>query len=358
MQWLNQYANTLMFCFAVQQQLKKKTKALLFRYCIVTLLMFVTINSLAQESNEVEGQSSIIIDNRKDILHVANAKYRRKLIEDATINAIRQAVPTIVNFEEYSYQDYDEANHSMQPSDRMIFQFKSGRQVQWQQSGNPVITHDLRTKNKWNCKVRGFVTEISAPVTLNAPQVPVEQTNIRKPALSNTFGLGYGLSLPQVFEVPLLQTPPGPVQSWQLTIYPLQHIGIQFGVSRELSLGLYFSFANIKLLYASLETTTPCYGGRVQLGFYRHTLNPYFALYALYGDENACAFGIKGAALGIDFLKGRFKIGIETLAYWVSSDMEYNGARFSDNTFFTINNGFNLSDLRFNLGVGLKLYFF
>ena len=326
----------------------------------ILILMFTlgAIHAEGQVNTEVEGQSSVIIDNRKDILHVANAKYRRKLIEDATINAIRQAVPTIVNFEEYSYQDYDEADHSKQPSDRMIFQFKSGRQLQWQQSGNPLITHDLRTKNKWNCKVRGFVTEISDPVTLNEPRLPVDQTNLRKPALSNTFGIGYGLSLPQVLEVPLVQSQPGPLPSWQLTVYPLQHIGIQFGVSRELSLGLYFSFSNIKLLYASLETSSPCYGGRVQLGFYRHTLNPYVALFALYGDENECAFGIKGAALGIDFLKGRFKFGIETLAYWVSSNMEYNGARFSDHTFFTINNGFNLSDLRFNLGVGLKLYFF
>ncbi|MEI7501439.1 MAG: hypothetical protein WCK84_13450, partial [Bacteroidota bacterium] len=186
MQWLNQYTNTLIFCFVVLLQLKEKAIVFLLRYSIIGLIMLLTMTSLAQVNNEVEGQSSVIIDNRKDILHVANAKYRRKLIEDATINAIRQAVPTIVNFEEYSYQDYDEADHSKQPSDRMIFQFKSGRQLQWQQSGNPVIMHDLRTKNKRNGKVRGFVTEIIDPVTLNESRLPVDQTNLRKPALSNT----------------------------------------------------------------------------------------------------------------------------------------------------------------------------
>lgn len=325
---------------------------------IIPLLLLWPINVSGQVINEVEGQSSIIIDNKKDILHVINDKYRRKLIEDATINAIRQAVPTIVNFEEYSYQDYDEADHSTQPSDRMIFQFKSGHQVQWQQSGNTLITPDLRTKRKWNCKVKGFVKEIIIPVTLNTSRLPVNPIKLKKPVTSHVFGLGYSISLPQVFEVTLEQQQSGPLPAWQLTIYPLQHAGIQFGVSRVFALGLYFSFANVRLSYDGLETQTPCYGGRLQLGFYRHSLNPYLAIFALYGDKNACAFAIKGAAFGIDFLKGRVKFGIETQAYWVSSSFEYKGARFRDRGFFNINNGFDLKDLRFNLGVGLKLYFF
>ena len=171
------------------------------------------------------------------------------------------------------------------------------------------------------------------------------------------FGFGYGLSLPQVFNVNLVSNKQSYLPSWQLTVYPLQHIGIQFGVSKELAIGLYFAFANVKLLYDSLETRSPCYGGRLQLGFYRHSVNPYFALFALYGDENACAFGIKGAALGIDFLKGAFKFGFEALGFWVSSDMEHHGTRFYDNTFFNINNGFDLNELHFNIGIGLKLYF-
>lgn len=325
---------------------------------IFPLFLLWPIHASGQVNNESEGQSSIIIDNRKDILHVVNTKYRRKLIEDATINAIRQAVPSIVNFEEYSYQDYDEADHSRQPSDRMIFQFKSGHQVQWQQAGNPVITHDLRTKNKWNCKVKGSVKEIIIPVALNATRLPVNSIKLKKPVAYHVFGIGYGISLPQVFDVPLEQKQSGPLPEWQLTIYPLQHAGIQFGVSRVFALGLYFSFANVKLSYDGLETRTPCYGGRLQLGFYRQSINPYLAIFALYGDKNACAFAIKGAVFGIDFLKGRVKFGIETQAYWVSSSMEHQGARFSDRGFFNINNGFDLKDLRFNLGVGLKLYFF
>lgn len=331
--------------------------ALLFHRLIMPLLLLCTIISEGQVTNEVEGQSSIIIDNRKDILHIVNANNRRKLLEDATINAIRQAIPTIVNFEEYSFQDFDEADHSRQPTDRMVFQFKSGQQILWQQSGNPVITPDLRTKRKWNCKVKGSVKEISIPVTFNTPRLPVNSKKLRKPVTSHVFGLGYGLTLPQVFDVSLDQNQSGTLSAWQLTIYPLQYAGIQFGISREFSLGFYFSFTKVKLAYDGLETGTPCYGGRLQLGFYRHSLNPYLDLFALYGDKNACAFAIKGVAFGLDFLKGRVKFGIETQAYWVSSDMEYKNARFSDRGFFNINNGFNLKDLRFNIGVGLKLYF-
>ena len=117
--------------------------ALRFHRLIIPLFLLLAIKATGQVNIEVEGLSSIIIDNRKDILHIVNVNNRRKLLEDATINAIRQAVPAIVNFEEYSFQDYDEADHSRQPSDRMIFQFKSGHQVQWQQSGNPVITLSL-----------------------------------------------------------------------------------------------------------------------------------------------------------------------------------------------------------------------
>ncbi len=334
--------------------------ALRFHRLIIPLFLLLAIKATGQVNIEVEGLSSIIIDNRKDILHIINNNNRRKLLEDATINAIRQAVPSIINFEEYSFQDYDEADHSRQPSDRMIFQFKSGHQVQWQQSGNPMITPDLRTKRKWNCKVRGYVKEISIPVSLNPPCLSGHSLKLKKPTNlhSYVFGLGYGLSLPQVFDVPIEQKQSGASPEWQLTIYPLQHAGIQFGVSREFALGLYFSFANVKLAYDGLETRTPCYGGRLQLGFYSHSLNPYFAIFALYGDKNACAFAIKGAAFGIDFLKGKVKFGIETQAYWVSSSLEYKGTRFSDRGFFNINNGFDLKDLRFNLGVGLKLYFF
>ena len=332
--------------------------ALRFRRFIIPLLLLCSNTAIGQMNNEVEGQSSIIIDNRKDIFHIVNTNNRRKLIEDATINAIRQAVPTIVHFEEYSFQDYDEANHSIQPSDRIIFQFKSGQQVQWQQSGNPIITPDLRTKRKWNCKVKGSVKEISIPVSLKSPRLSGNSMKLKKPANSHVFGLGYGLSLPQVFEVPLEQKQSGTLPEWQLTIYPMQYAGIQFGVSREFSLGLYFAFANAKLHYDSIEARTPCYGGRIQLGLYRHSINPYIAIFALYGDKNSSAFAIKGAAFGIDFLKGRFKFGIETQAYWVSSTFEHQDARFTDRGFFDISNGFNLKNIRFNLGVGLKLYFF
>jgi hypothetical protein len=324
---------------------------------LVLILFLGAIQAKGQVNAEVEGQSSIIIDNRKDILHVANSWYLRKLIEDATINAIRQAVPTIVSMGEYSYQDFDEADHTKQPSDRMIFQFRSGKQVQWQQNGNPLITPDLRTKRKWNCKVRGFAKEISVPVALNAPRQPVDPSKLNKQSHDHPFGLGYGLSLPQVSTVSLVQKQAGVLPSWELTIYPMQYIGVQFGVSRELSFGMYFSYTNIKLGYDSLETRTPCYGGRIQLGLYRHSVNPYFAVYALYGDENACAFGIKGAAFGIDFFRRGFKFGLEAMGYWVSSNLEHDGVKFSDDTFFNVNSGFNLSELRFNVGISLKVWF-
>lgn len=327
------------------------------RLIICFLLLWSGITE-GQVSHEVEGQSSIILDNNKDIDHTSNSWYKQKLIQDATINAIRQAVPTLVNIREYSYQNFDEADKTKQPTDQMIFQFKSGKQVQWRQSGNPVITPDLRTKRKWNCSVSGYAKEMNTPVVLNAPQAPVDPAKINKQPGSGCFGLGYGLSLPQVFNVPLTRKLASPMPEWQLTVYPIHYAGFQAGISKELYIGFYFSYTTIKLLYDSLETRNPCYGGRVQFGLYRRSVNPYIAFYALYGEGNSCAFAIKGAAIGIDFLKGRFKFGIDAMAYWVSSNIEHDGTRFSDNVLFDLNDGFNLNDLRFNLGVGLKLYFF
>ena len=56
------------------------------RFCriLILILSLAAILAEGQMKTEVEGQSSINLNNRKDILSVSNSYYRRKLIEDAT----------------------------------------------------------------------------------------------------------------------------------------------------------------------------------------------------------------------------------------------------------------------------------
>ena len=73
-----------------------------------------------------EGKSSLILDNKKDIIHVSNNNYKKKLIYDATVNAIKQACPTLINIEEFSFGDFDQADQDLKSTDRIVFNSKSG----------------------------------------------------------------------------------------------------------------------------------------------------------------------------------------------------------------------------------------
>jgi len=319
---------------------------------VINIIFLVIISQVVfgQNSDQkiYEGKSSLILDNKKDIIHVSNNNYKKKLIYDATVNAIKQACPTLINIEEFSFGDFDQADQDLKSTDRIVFNSKSGKSVQWQQVGEPVFRKDLRGENRWECTVRGYVKEVSNYVP------STKRTTIPKQKKKHeyNFGLGIGITLPQVFKANLTGSETLP--RWDVTINPIYNMGVNFGVTKELMIGLNFAMSSAKIVTEVTSISSNCYGGRFQIGMFRHTVNPFISLTALYGSQSNMSFAIKQAGIGVDFLKGHFKIGCEVDCFWFSSNYHVDDVQFNNDGVFTIN-GF--TDTRFNAGINMKVYF-
>ena len=320
----------------------------------IVVLIFLLCGGFSlygQEQIVYEGKSSVILDNKKDIIYVSNSSYKKKLVYEATVNAIKQACPTLINIEEFSVEDYDQADQKDQPTDRIVFNSKSGKSVQFQQVGEPVFRKSMNGTNRWECTVRGYVKEQSnyVPTTKN----PIQKRHKKHDYI---FGFGLGMTLPQVFQANLRGTDETiPLPRWDVTINPIYNFGVNFGVSQEIMLGLGFTMSKAKIVVDDNNVVGDnCYGGRVQIGFYRHTINPFVSLTGLYGTDKNVSFAIKQVGVGIDFLKGRFKIGAEVDCFWFSSNYHQGDVQFNNDGIFTLK-GF--VDTRFNAGINMKIYF-
>jgi hypothetical protein len=301
-----------------------------------------------------EGKSTIILDNKKDIHHLSNSNYKKKLIYEATINCIKQSSPQLINLEEFSFEDFDQADDGSQPTDRIVVYSKSGKSVQFQQVGEPIFRSSLRGDGRWECTIKGYVKEISdyvPPTNSKKPIIPKK----RKKGEYGSFGIGIGITLPQVFQANLTGVQDGQeTPRWDVTIDPIYNFGVNFGVTKELMIGLNFATSKAKIVTDLVDIGSNCYGGRFQIGMYRHTVNPFVSITALYGSKDKMSYAIKQVGVGIDFLKGRFKIGCEIDCLWFSSNYHVGDVQFNNDGIFSIN-GFK--DTRFNAGINMKVYF-
>lgn len=324
------------------------------------LILFLLIPfALFSQEIKVGGSASIILNNKKDINHVDNTIYKSKLINDAIKNAINQAISFTVQIDENSEIDFDEANKNSIPRDRFNLKLTSGLIVEWRIEGVPYTYKDLRTKNKWNCKVSGFVKELkdSPKSNIYSLKPEVEQKEKLYPG-DWVCSLGFGVSLPQTFTIPLQSDDLNILPKWTSTIYSINYVGISFGLKKDLdlALGMSVSFANLELRTKDINNTemylrTTLYGGRLDIGTFKKTINPRFGIFILTGnlDKDICT--ITGVIAGIDFLKGRFKIGPEVQIYFVNSTYSQYGVTFKNNNLFMPN-----SDIKFNAGISFKLF--
>jgi hypothetical protein len=323
------------------------------------LILFLLIPfALFSQEIKVGGSASIILNNKKDINHVDNAIYKNKLINDAIKNAINQAISFTVQIDENSEIDFDEANKNSIPRDRFNLKLTSGLIVEWRIEGVPYIYKDLRTKNKWNCKVSGFVKELENAPKSNIYSLKPEVEKRQTTPADWVCSLGFGMSLPQTFAIPLQSEHIDPLPKWSATMYSTNYFGITFGLRKDLdlALGLNISFSNFELRTKDINNVemfykTTLYGGRIDIGTFKKTINPRGGIFLLTGniDDDICT--LTGAFVGIDFLKGRFKIGPELQIYFVNSTYSQDGIEFKNNNLFMPN-----SDIKFNAGINFKLF--
>jgi len=329
------------------------------------VIFLIIIGSGVYGQTIYDGKSTIILDNKKDIHHLSNSNYKKKLIYEATINCIKQSSPQLINLEEFSFEDFDQADDGSQPTDRIVVYSKSGKSVQFQQVGEPIFRSSLRSDGRWECTVKGYVKEISdyvPPTNTKKPIIPKK----RKKGEYGSFGIGIGITLPQVFQANLIGVPYNDQElpRWDVTIDPIYNFGVNFGVTKELMIGLNFALSKAKIQGDAFQINSNsivitdigsnCYGGRFQIGMYRHTVNPFVSITALYGSKDKMSYAIKQVGVGIDFLKGRFKIGCEIDCLWFSSNYHVGDVQFNNDGIFSIN-GFK--DTRFNAGINMKVYF-
>jgi hypothetical protein len=323
------------------------------------LILFLLLsNTLFSQEIKVQGNSSIILNNKKDINRVENNVYKNKLINDAIKNAINQAISFTIQIDEKSEIDFDEANQNSIPKDRFNLRLTSGLVVEWRIEGIPYITKDLRTKNRWNCKVSGFVKELKDTPNNNLYSLKPEVEKKEIYPGDWVCSLGFGVSLPQTFTIPLQSDNLNILPKWNATIYSINYVGISFGLKKDLdlALGMSVSFANLELRTKDINNTemylkTTLYGGRLDIGTFKKTINPRFGIFILTGnlDKDICT--ITGVIAGIDFLKGRFKIGPEVQIYFVNSTYSQDEVEFKNNNLFMPN-----SDIKFNAGISFKLF--
>lgn len=326
---------------------------------ILILFLLIPIILFSQEI-KVIGNASIILNNKKDINHVDNTIYKNKLINDAIKNAINQAISFTVQIDENSEIDFDEANKNTIPKDRFNLRLTSGLIVEWRIEGIPYISKDLRSKNRWNCRVSGFVTEIKNNTNENTYTLKPEVSNYQEKRFPEDWvcSLGFGISLPQSFSIPLQSNSINNLPKWNITIYSINYVGISFGLKKnlDLSLGLNISFSNLELKTKDINNTdmyikSTLYGGRIDIGTFKKTINPRCGIFLLTGNIDNDLCSITGIILGVDFLKNRFKIGPEVQIYNLNSNYTQNDITFKNNTLFVPN-----SDIQFNVGINFKLF--
>ena len=330
-------------------------KKLLILFLLLSNVLFS--QELKQEI-KVGGSASIILNNKKDINHVDNTLHKNKLINDAIKNAINQAISFTIQIDEKSEIDFDEANKNSTPKDRFNLQLTSGLIVQWRIEGVPYIYKDLRTKNKWNCKVTGFVKEIKT-TTDNTYSLKPELEQQEETNKDWVCSLGFGVTLPQTFNISLQSDNLKPLPKWSATIYSISYFGVSFGLKKDLdlALGLNISLADFQLkmkdnLGNETSVRTTLGGGRIDIGTFRKTINPRGGIFMLTGTVENGIFTITGLALGVDFLKGRFKIGVESQFYCVNSTYtDKDEVTFENNNLFSPN-----SNIKFNAGISFKLF--
>ena len=125
----------------------------------------------------------------------------------------------------------------------------------------------------------------------------------------------------------------------------------------DLALGLNISLADFQLkmkdnLGNETSVRTTLGGGRIDIGTFRKTINPRGGIFMLTGTVENGIFTITGLALGVDFLKGRFKIGVESQFYCVNSTYtDKDEVTFENNNLFSPN-----SNIKFNAGISFKLF--
>ena len=354
------------------------------------VIMLVTVQAVVAQQwhtkwHEVTGESTIVLVNNKDIHDDINVSAKKKLVMDATLDALQNAINLRLNpvISTQAYKSILEKDY-LTINDHLI-DLLAQQDIVWQRQASPQFIRDEDNPKKWTVRINGLVKkantdtppvivqterpkpkqepvviERSVPVEPQPEQVIVKQKKPKKKRDYQRFflGLNAGANYSMASELYLDNDEYIDVN---------EGLGYQAGVRlpigrnfviggdyhyQEMELGSYFDFGGpgnsgmhrwghgrgyghggrggYDEFNATHEVTMTGFG--VSIGSYRNWVNPSIGAFYQRGNVFDLNSGTetgeilkRGATFGLDFGRGRVKVGVEATAFWLNADATFDG---------------------------------
>ena len=362
---------------------------------------------------EVTGEATIVLANSKDVHDDINVSAKKKLVMDATLDALQNAINLRLNpvistqaYKSILEQDYLTIN------DHLI-DLLAMQNIVWQRQQSPVFTRDADNPSKWTVTIKGLVKKANAetpPVIAQVETPKVVEQPVQAPVIERSAPVQ-----PQPEEVVVRKKKKRDYRRYFLGIqagvtYDMptylnldnddymdvnENLGYKFGV--RLPLGRNFVIGGDYLMqdvelgseygygpggygshrwgghgnrgkynddYDSFEAThyVSMTGFGVNMGTYRNFINPSIGAFYQRGeimdlatDTNAGEILTRGATFGLDFGKGRIKLGVEATAFWMNTNANIDGFGSAEQSTDLLSE-LRWEEMNWRFGVNLKLF--
>ena len=382
---------------------------------LILLMLVLTQTVQAQWHTkwyEVTGEATIVLANTKDVHDDINVSAKKKLVMDATLDALQNAINLRLNpvistqaYKSILEQDYLTIN------DHLI-DLLAQQDIVWQRQQSPVFTRDADNPSKWTVKITGLVKKANTetpPVIVQSGKPQAVQPQVIDPTVpvttQPTAVLAKKKKKKRNFTRYFLSLQAG--ATYDLPTYlDLDNgdyidvndgLGYKFGVRlplgrnfviggdyhmQEVELGQEFGYGGPGGFgshrwgghghrrghyggdYDSFEAThtVSMTGFGVNMGTYRNFINPSIGAFYQRGevmDLGTDSFSgeilTRGATLGLDFGKGRIKLGLEATAFWMNTNANLDGFGSVEQPTELLSE-LRWEEVNWRFGVNLKLF--
>lgn len=365
--------------------------------------------------HEVSGEATIVLANSKDIHDDINVSAKKKLVMDATLDALQNAINLRLNpvISTQAYKSILEKDY-LTINDHLI-DLLAVQDIIWQRQKSPVFVQDDQNPNKWTVKINGLVkkanTEVPpAVVAVEKPKrvepqvqpevieqsVPVqtqpEEVVVKKKKKRDFTHYLLGIQAGVTYDMP------GSMSLDNGDYIDLNdglgyRVGVRLPLVRNFVIGADYLMQDVELgqeygyggpfsggshrwghggnhrggygggwedFDASHYATMTGFG--FSMGTLRNVINPSIGAFYQRGDvaewsTDAYAGEIlkRGATFGLDFGRGRVKLGVDATAYWLNATGDFAGFGSSQQSTELLSD-VNWGEVNWRFGVNLKLF--
>ena len=368
--------------------------------------------------HEVSGEATIVLANSKDIHDDINVSAKKKLVMDATLDALQNAINLRLNpvISTQAYKTILEKDY-LTINDHLI-DLLAQQEIIWQRQQSPIFVQDDQNPKKWTVMINGLVkkanTEVpSAVVAVEKPKrtepqvqpepevieqsVPVqpqlEEVVVKKKKKRDFTRYLLGIQAGVTYDMP------GSMSLDNGDFMDLNdglgyRVGVRLPLARNFVIGADYLIQDVELgqeygyggphsggshrwgghggnhrggygggwedFDATHYATMTGFG--FSMGTLRNVINPSIGAFYQRGDvaewsTDAYAGEIlkRGATFGLDFGRGRVKLGVDATAYWLNATGDFAGFGSSQQPTELLSD-VNWGEVNWRFGVNLKLF--